>query len=1001
MHCKIKFLVFTAFCFSFFLNAQNPNWSVNSANFSLDASIIAKLQIDDIGFSDTNDIVAAFDENNQIRGVAKVSYIAPLNNYFVFLTVNGNSGGDFLTFKVYDASENKVLDVPETTLEFIPNKITGSAESPFLLKAVHNFLPTTKTYSATNVTLNSVTIKGEVLSNGKSNELTERGFLISTENSYPKLNQPNSSKIALGNSIGSFSNTVTNLNTDANIYFYRTYATNSFGTSYGDVKRFSLNNALHFDGINDFVSIPDNLAFNFNNGFSIDAMIFPETFDNNPTIISQYSNSQKTFSIILKPGGIVEPTISTNGITDTYYLTNKRLKLNKWQHIVLTYENNGTLKFYIDGFEAGYTNYTNSTEGAVHNSSAQITIGSRDNNHFYKGKIDELRIWSKPLTSTTINTIKNKVVPTHINGLISYYNFNQGVAEGNNATISQLIDKTDQNLNGTLVNFTKNGITSNFINGISGDFNNNQVAQNTFTNTGNWSNPNNWSFGSVPEKVDRAIVKENQEITIDIDDLEIDDLVLENNATLRIPKNKAILINNQFDSNGNLELGSDADDSGVLLVNGKTTGNITYKRGGLLANKWSIVTPPVSGQKIKAFIENTDNNIRVNTVPDPNRYAVAYYDDSKPAGTRWVYYTENVTASEEFTTGKSYSMSRATDGEVTFTGTLTVNDLKRTLVAGQWNAIGNPFTTYYPANKNSNSSFLKDNFAVLDDLYKSLYIWDNAQGKYVAVTEISEVAKSLPPGQGFFIKLKSDENEIQFHKDKRSTKPATGNTTFEKNNTNTSIFLKATSNKTTVTTEIKFFDNATAGFDAGYDIGNFQSSGLDIYTKLPESENKTSFTIQSLPNYNDLKIPLGIQGKKGDNITITTENINLPTEINVYLEDTKNHSFINLTDKNARYQFTLDNDLDDVGRFYIHTSNNVLSTIDGTISNLRIFTSNKKLIMQGLEQNADVKIFSLLGKEVLHQKSIKEISLSAFSKGVYFVKIKSDITNFSKKIIID
>ena len=1006
-HSKIKLLVFFTFCFSFFLNAQNPNWSVNSANFSLDASIIAELQIDDINVSDTNDIVAAFDENNQIRGVAKVFYISALNKHLIFLTINGNTGGDLLTFKVYDFSENTVLDVPETALEFIPNQITGGAENPFLMKAIHNFLPTTKTYKANNITPNTVSLKGEVLSAGKSDEITETGFLISTENAYPKINEPNNSKITLGNSIGVLNYTATNLNTDSNIYYYRAFATNSFGTSYGAVHRFSLNNALHFDGIDDVVSIPDNAAFNFNNGFSVDALLYPTNFDKNATIISQFANNQKAISVAVSSGGIITATFSVDGTTETSAKSNLRLSLNKWQHLAVTYSN-GTIKIFINGTEDVTAFVTNPTTGALFNSSAHINIGAKNNTDFFTGTIDEFRIWQKPLAPTTINAIKNKVVPTHISGLIAYYNFNQGIAQGNNLTISQLLDKSENILNGTLTNFTKNGVSSNFIDGISDDFDNNKVAQNTFTNTGNWSNPNNWSFGTVPQKVDRAVVKANQEITIDVADLEIDDLVLENNATLKIPKDKAIIINNQFDSNGNLELGSDANDSGVLLVNGKTTGTVTYKRGGLLANKWSIVTPPVSGQKVKEFIENIDNAIRINTVPNPNRYAVAYYDDSKPSGSKWVYYTENVTNTDEFTAGKSYSMSRKTDGEVTFIGTLSINDLKRSLVAGQWNAIGNPFTTYYPANKNSSSSFLKDNYAVLDDNFKSLYIWDNTQRKYVAVTEISEVAKSLPPGQGFFIKLKTDENEIQFHKDKRSSKPTSGDTSFEKNNTKASIFLKATSNKTTVATEIKFFDTATAGFDAGYDIGNFESSGLDLYTRLISSKNNKNFTIQSLKNdsYSDLKIPLGIKGKKGETIIISSKNRNLPTEINVYLEDTKNRSFVNLTDKNALYQFTLENDFNNVGRFYIHTSSKVLDTNNSIKNDIKVFSVDKKLIIKNTnEENIDLKIYSILGKQILHQKVNlnlnPKISLSNFNTGVYLIKIKSDTIDFSKKIIID
>jgi hypothetical protein len=1005
----IKFpkVLFLSFCFSFCLNAQNPNWSVNSANYSLDASIIAELQIDETKSTDINDIVAVFDEDNELRGVGNVLFIPPLNKYLLFLTINGNKGGDELTFKVYNSIDDTVLDVPDLSLEFIPNKIIGSLDTPFLITAIKTFLPSVKTYAANNITPNAVSLKGEVLSVGKSNEIIETGFLFSTEDTYPKINEPNISKIPLGNSVGELNYLATNLNTNSNVYYYRAYATNSFGTSYGSVKRFSLNNSLNFDKVDDLVSINDNPIIDFSNGFSIDAMVYPTSFIGKSTIISQFENNQKAFSIEIGTSGNIITTFSTDGSTETYRSSNLKLSLNKWQHIAVCYSNTGEIKIYINANEDTNSVQHNKSIGVIYNSTASIIIGAKENMNFYKGNIDELRIWNKTLNSNIINAIKSKVIPKNIDGLLAYYNFNQGISKGSNETVSILVDKSSNNLNGLLSNFSKSGAISNFVDGVSGDFNNNEVAQNTFTTTGNWSNPSNWSFGQVPLKLNRVIINENKQITIDDKNIEIDDLVLNNNATIKIPKGNAIIINNQFTSNGILDIDSDINDSGVLLVNGKTSGLITYKRGGLKANKWSIVTPPVSGQKVKDFAENSANDIRVNTTPNPNRYAIAYYDDSKPSGSKWVYYTENIDDTEEFTAGQSYSMSRATDGGVTFIGTLSTSNVKKKLIAGKWNAIGNPFTTYYPANKNSDSSFLKDNFSVLDDLYKSLYIWDNSQGKYVAVTEISEVAKSLPPGQGFFIKMKSSENEVHFQKDKRSTKPTSGNTTFDKSNSNLNITLNATLNNTTVSTEIKFFENATIDFDAGYDIGNFNSSNLDIYSRLLEDSNKTNFTIQSLAvnTIDKAKIPLGIKGKKGDVITISAKNVNLPSEIMLYLEDTETHSFINLSDENAFYQFTLKDDYNDVGRFYIHTSTKVLNTNENSFSNINVFTSNKTLIIKGIDlQGVSVKVFSVVGKEVFsrerNSKKDSKISLSNYKRGVYLVKIKSDKVHFTKKIII-
>jgi hypothetical protein len=121
----------------------------------------------------------------------------------------------------------------------------------------------------------------------------------------------------------------------------------------------------------------------------------------------------------------------------------------------------------------------------------------------------------------------------------------------------------------------------------------------------------------------------------------------------------------------------------------------------------------------------------------------------------------------------------------------------------------------------------------------------------------------------------------------------------------------------------------------------------------------------------------------------------------VFLEDIKNNSFINLTDKTKLYKFTLESDYNDIGRFYIHTSNKILSIFDDDKTSLNVFSSGKKLFIKGIIQDADIKIFSILGKKVLHQKVKEEIALSNFKKGIYLVKIKGQKIDFSKKIVID
>ncbi|MGY8911595.1 MAG: T9SS type A sorting domain-containing protein, partial [Flavobacteriales bacterium] len=338
-----------------------------------------------------------------------------------------------------------------------------------------------------------------------------------------------------------------------------------------------------------------------------------------------------------------------------------------------------------------------------------------------------------------------------------------------------------------------------------------------------------------------------------------------------------------------------------------------------------------------------------------------------------------------------------------------IDDLQKTLIADQWNAIGNPFTTYYPANKNSNSSFLNDNMNVLDDAFKSLYVWDNAQGKYVAITEVDIAARSLPPGQGFFIKMKTGETEINFNKEKRSTKPTSGTSTFEKSTSTPTITLKVTNETKTVTTDIKYFENATFGLDPGFDIGNFNSSSLDIYTRLLDENISTNFTIQSLPlnSYESAIIPIGLHGNNGDRITFTIASINIPNSINIYLEDKEKNTYQKLSETNGNYTIVLKDKFNGVDRFYLHTNSKSLGTKQiSTLEDVSIFNTNKILKINGLKNDTtNIKHYSILGKEVFNKNFTankkNEILLPKISKGVYLVKLITVEGTLNKKIIID
>jgi Concanavalin A-like lectin/glucanases superfamily/HYR domain/Secretion system C-terminal sorting domain len=82
-------------------------------------------------------------------------------------------------------------------------------------------------------------------------------------------------------------------------------------------------------------------------------------------------------------------------------------------------------------------------------------------------KVDDVRIWGTARTGTEIAANMNNALTGAENGLIAYYDCNQGIANGNNTGITSLIDLAPfgGSNNGTLQNVSRTGTTSNFTTG--------------------------------------------------------------------------------------------------------------------------------------------------------------------------------------------------------------------------------------------------------------------------------------------------------------------------------------------------------------------------------------------------------------------------------------------------------------------------------------------------------------------------------------------------------
>lgn len=537
----------------------------------------------------------------------------------------------------------------------------------------------------------------------------------------------------------------------------------------------------------------------------------------------------------------------------------------------------------------------------------------------------------------------------------------------------------------------------------------------TGVNGTDWTNNGNWSSNTVAETTQNVVVPVLVTSPIITSGViaEMNDLRIEELSSFTVEDNGVTIVNGNFSTTETINIQSSATTSGTFIVKGTANGNVTFERSSLEANKWSMITAPVSGQSIKQFVENSANNIRINTTVTPNRYAVGYYDDSRADGTKWVYYTVDDLASDAvtFEEGKSYIVSRETNGSVTFTGTLETNDLSVGVATEQWNAIGSPYTAYLPVNNNADVNFIQENLSKFDPAYVGVYVWDNDQNKYVAKTLVS-AATSLTVGQGFFVRTATGVTTMNFSEEQRLHNGAEV-AAFSRgiNSEIPTIQITAEQDGVVVDTNIKYITNTTKGLDAGYDIGNFGGSAFDVFTHLVESSENKDFTIQSLPNsdYETTVIPLGIVSETGKEIKLSVNTTNLPSGVNVYIEDRETGSFTQIDGGNL-YRFTTTTKLTGIGRFYIHTSAKTLDIEDvvGVNETVEIFKSGKQEItIKGLQRGeiATVKLYAVLGSEVYSSKivgdTVTKITPIVVETGIYIVKVEGETVTTSKKIVFN
>ena len=160
---------------------------------------------------------------------------------------------------------------------------------------------------------------------------------------------------------------------------------------------------------------------------------------------------------------------------------------------------------------------------------------------------------------------------------------------------------------------------------------------------------------------------------------------------------------------------------------------------------------------------------------------------------------------------------------------------------------------------------------------------------------------------------------------------------------------------------------------------------------------------------NSTIIPLVINQEAYQDFKVVLFTHTIPQNVNVYLEDNQQGTMTLLNEQD--FELTPENTLSEVGRFYLHLTEDTFSIDEEVLTNnLNVFKAdyNNFITIEGLAVQSgvtDVKLYNILGMEVLstslsNNTNTQTISTDGLATGVYVIKLQSVNNQLTKKLIM-
>ena len=165
--------------------------------------------------------------------------------------------------------------------------------------------------------------------------------------------------------------------------------------------------ALSFDGVNDSVAIANNPALTPNAGMTISAWVNPSALSAWRPVVAKERSTIPTYGLYASAnGGSSRPTARVFTTSDLTTNASSAFGLNTWTHEAMTW-NGTTLRLFVNGVQV----VSRTVSGSLAVSTGALRLGGDSlRSEWFAGRIDEVRIYGRPLTAAEITADMNAAI---------------------------------------------------------------------------------------------------------------------------------------------------------------------------------------------------------------------------------------------------------------------------------------------------------------------------------------------------------------------------------------------------------------------------------------------------------------------------------------------------------------------------------------------------------------------------------------------------------------